>query len=52
MGLSIGSGLIISVFLLAQAAVDWSDIAGQMGLAAAVFLLIWWGNRRSGVVIP
>jgi len=31
---------------------DRIDIAGQIVLAAAVLLLIWWGSRRSALVAP
>ena len=29
---------------------DRVDVVGQLVLISAVFLLIWWGNRRSGLV--
>jgi hypothetical protein len=29
---------------------DRIDVVGQLVLVSAVFLLIWWGNRRSGLV--
>lgn len=31
---------------------DRIDIAGQIVLASAVFLLIWWGSRRSRLAVP
>jgi hypothetical protein len=31
---------------------DRVDIAGQIMLACAVLLLIWWGSRRNRPVVP